>query len=110
MNLTGRRLCNRKKKGEPIRSPLGLVQLAYLLVLSPVSAVAASSPMASAYFFPEKRISDSDLLPSAFFLMTVATEEADWFMSTNRAGTVATTLLPFKMLSSTFEPLPSHFN
>src|SRR5690242_16617661 len=69
----------------------------YLLLL-PDSALADSAPMASAYLFPENRISFSDLWPSGFTTVTAESRLAARSRSTMRAGTVATIFLPCRIL------------
>src|SRR6476661_8213176 len=93
--------------GAPESSHFAHQRPTYLLV--PLdSALADSAFTASAYFFPEKRISLSDLCPSLLVLVTTESRVGDCSRSSMWAGTVATTFLPFRIFSSTFGPAPSH--
>src|SRR5713226_3498260 len=95
------------KNGELAQLPASRKGLQTYLLPAPASALADSSPIASAYFLPEKRISFSDLLPSPLSFVTAALLSDERVRSISRAGTVATTLLPWRMFSSTLGPLPS---
>src|SRR5271163_557814 len=74
----------------------------------PDSTEAASCPIDNSYFFPEKRISVSDVVPSSAFRVTDAESRSGRLNSTKRAGTVAITLLDLMMFNSTLGPVPSH--
>ena len=76
----------------------------YFVELSCASIFAAASPIARACFFPLNRISARVRLPSEFFFTTAESYCEDWFRSTTRPVVLATTLLPCRMLTSTFEP------
>src|SRR5271169_5177017 len=74
----------------------------------PDSTEAASCPIDNPYFFPEKRISVSDVVPSSAFRVTDEESRSGRLNSTKRAGTVAITLLDLMMFNSTLGPVPSH--
>src|SRR5215471_6652770 len=95
----------RRKRGAPTAPLFGR----QIYLLDPACIPSPPSPSSSAYFFPWKRTpARVESLPFCF--KTAASVDEALSRSTTLAGTLATTFLPCRMLTSTFGPLPSHSN